>query len=312
MEAQCSTTVPDDDSRREELNKILKERIEQYKQDQHAIIKKCDKKLGRILEQAQEKGASNWLTCLPLQNLGFTMNKSEFRDSIRLRYGLQLDRLPSQCQCGHAYSVNHALNCHLGGFVIIRHNEVRDFLAARINSVCKDVETEPPPQELNGEMFSRSTTLTGENARPDIRARGFYRPGQHTFMDVRIVNPNSESYCDISTKKVCERAEKQKKTAYEDRIINIEHGSFIPLIFTVTGGMGPQAQTFFKLLCHKTAYKLKQNYSDVCSFMRCKLSFLLKRLSLLCIRGSRNVQTKSVVDFDNDFEFNCFASKLKK
>ena len=41
------------------------------------------------------------------------------------------------------YTINHALNCHRGGYVIIRHNAVRDFLAEQLSTVCSDVQVEP-------------------------------------------------------------------------------------------------------------------------------------------------------------------------
>ena len=76
---------------------------------------------------------------------------------LHLRYNLDLDRLPSQCPYGKTFDVNHSLNCHLGGYIIIRHNEIRDFLAGLLKTVCSDVEVEP--QELEGEQFTRSPWL---------------------------------------------------------------------------------------------------------------------------------------------------------
>ena len=54
-------------------------------------------------------------------------------------------------------------------------------------------EVESPFQELEGEQFTRSSTLTGDQARPDIRARGFYKPGQLTVFYVKLINANSTS-----------------------------------------------------------------------------------------------------------------------
>ena len=50
---------------------------------------------------------------------------------------------------GKAFDVNHASNCHLGGYIIIRHNADRDFLAGMLKTVFSDVE--PLLQELEGE-----------------------------------------------------------------------------------------------------------------------------------------------------------------
>ena len=46
---------------------------------------------------ASEKGASSWLTALPLKRYGFDLTKTEFRDGLSLRYGLQPKNLPLKC-----------------------------------------------------------------------------------------------------------------------------------------------------------------------------------------------------------------------
>ena len=37
------------------------------------------------------------------------------------------------------------------------------------------------------------------------------------------------------------RHENEKRRAYQQRILEVEHGSFTPLVFSATGGMGPAA-----------------------------------------------------------------------
>ena len=44
------------------------------------------------IEMCLEKGASNWLSALPLKGAGFSLNKLEFRDAIALRYDLPVPR----------------------------------------------------------------------------------------------------------------------------------------------------------------------------------------------------------------------------
>ena len=41
---------------------------------------------------------------------------------------------------GERFDVNHAMICMKGGFVVQRHNELRDLEAELLNLVCKDVE----------------------------------------------------------------------------------------------------------------------------------------------------------------------------
>ena len=66
------------------------------------------------IELACKKGASAWLTALPLDELGFHLHKAAFRDGISLRYGWPLTNLPLECVCGHPMGVDHALSCPCG------------------------------------------------------------------------------------------------------------------------------------------------------------------------------------------------------
>ena len=65
---------------------------------------------------SQEKGASNWLTVLPVEEFGFALHKGAFRDALALRYGWQPNSIPTTCSCGTNFSVEHALSCAKGGF----------------------------------------------------------------------------------------------------------------------------------------------------------------------------------------------------
>ena len=86
------------------------------------------------------------------------------------------------------------MTCHLGGFLTVRHNDIRDFTASLLTEVCHNVATEPTLQPLNGETFSYRTANTDAEARADIRARGFWSKGQDAYFDVRVFHPNASSY----------------------------------------------------------------------------------------------------------------------
>ena len=78
-----------------------------------------------------------------------------------------------------------------------------------------------------------------------------------------------------------EKTRKRKKGAYNSAIMNVEHGTFTPLFFSLTGGEGPETLIFFKHI----AQKKEEKYEKVQTLIRCKLSFLILRLVLLCIKG---------------------------
>ena len=83
-------------------------------------------KTKRAVDLATEKGASSWLTVIPIKDMDFNLNKREFRAGISLRYDWQIPDTPSVCVCGDEFTVDHAMVCRHGGFIIQRHNELRN------------------------------------------------------------------------------------------------------------------------------------------------------------------------------------------
>ena len=83
--------------------------------------------------------------------------------------------LPTSCPCGNKFNINHSLSCKKGGFIyIIRHNDLRDLTANMMSEVCKDTETEPKLTPLSGEELQGRTSNNSNEARVDIRIRGFW------------------------------------------------------------------------------------------------------------------------------------------
>ena len=113
----------------------------------------------KILEATTEKGASSWLNPLPLRSHNFYLSKQIFWDSLYLRYGIPIPRLPATCVCGAKFDIQHALTCLNGGFIGIRHNNIRDFTAEILNEICQDVAVEPLLTPLTGEQFNLRTPM---------------------------------------------------------------------------------------------------------------------------------------------------------
>ena len=51
------------------------------------------------------------------------------------------------------------------------------------------------------------------------------------------------------------RNEQEKTRAYGERIQHLDHGSFTPLVFTTSGGIGPKAKCFYSRLANRMAEK---------------------------------------------------------
>ena len=282
-------------------SEVRKEQQDRINLKAEILQKELPETTSRAVIESKEKGASTWLTVLPLEEYEFTLNKGEFRDAINLRYAKTLRGLPSKCPCGQKYDVTHALNCKKGGFVTQRHDQLRNYEAELLKKVVNDVELEPPLQPLTGETVQG---LTGDSARPDIRARGVWRQGQNAYFDVRITNVNSESQKHLSISTILEKHEKEKKRQYNQRIMNIEHGTFTPLVFSISGSVGTECSKFHKQIANAIALKSEERYDRIYSMIRCRLSFLILRSALLCIRGSRSHRSKFNIGTE-DFEIAC-------
>ena len=141
---------------------------------------------------AQEKGASSWLSALPIEEFGFALHKGAFRDALALRYGWTPCLVPSHCACGQPFSVSHALSCSMGGYPSIRHNEIRDLTAELLSEVCHSVSIEPHLQPLGGETLRGASANIQDGARLDIAANGFWGGRfERAFFDVRVFNPHA-------------------------------------------------------------------------------------------------------------------------
>ena len=113
------------------------------------------------------------VSVLPLKDQGFNLNKGEFHDALNLRYGWQMKNVPHHCKCGKAFSTDHAMTCPSGGLSTARHNEIQDITAQCLTEVCTDVEKEPQLQSLSGEIISPRKGNKQDDARLNIRAKGF-------------------------------------------------------------------------------------------------------------------------------------------
>ena len=241
---------------------------------------------------AQEKGVSSWVGALPVERVGFALPKSAFRDAIALRYSWPLPHLPQRCTCGELFTMDHAFVCRHGGFQIQRHNRLRDLVASLLNEVCSNVATEPQLQPLSGEQLGRSAN-TEDSARLDVRASGFWGIAEKdAFFDIRVFYPRASSYRGSRLASLYRQHENKKRAEYGQRVREVEHGCFTPLVFTTGGGMAAEATVFFKRLASLISEKRKESYACVMGWLRCVVSFCLLRSSLVCLRGTRIKQKK--------------------
>ena len=139
----------------------------------------------------------------------------------------------------------------------------------------------------------------------DIAANGFWGSSfERAFFDVRVFNPHAPSNRHTNLQSVYSKHEQIKKRAYEQRIREVEHATFSPLVLSATGGLAREADTFYKRLASMLASKWDHTYSSTLCWLRCRLSFSLLRSSIQAIRGARSscghaIKTPMVIDLIN-------------
>ena len=280
-----------------------KEAVKQHKQRDTAAAVELEDSLPnnmkRAMQVSSEKGASSWLATLPIAEHGFALHKGAFRDALCLRYGWRPSHLLSHCICGHHFTVEHAFICSRGGFPSIRHNELRDITAGLLTEICRNVGTEPPLQPLSGEQLRLRSLNREDGARLDIAAVNFWgRDRNRAFFDIRVFSPFAQSHRNTSLSQCYKKNEQEKKRAYDQRIREVERGSFSPLVFSTSGGMGPTANVVYKRIASMIAEKHKKTYSKTLHWIRCKLSYSLLRSAVMCLRGERSSTHQPAVSTD--------------
>ena len=84
------------------------------------------------------------------------------------------------------------------------------------------------------------------------------------------------------------RHESEKKRQYSQRVKEVEHGVFTPLVFCTTGGMARECSTFYRCLADMISIKQDKPYSLIVSWLRTQLSYASLCAAVMCIRGSRS------------------------
>ena len=214
----------DEQNIQEIKSKISKERCITQENCLKEILPNLSGQMKQKLTMAQETGASNWLSALPIRAKGFSLNKQEFTDALALRYGWIVKGLPEVFACGENFDERHAMSCQKGGLISIRHDEIRDITCSLLKEVCSDVTKEPLLQPLQGEKFNYKIAKVEQEARVDIGARGFWNRGQKSFFDLRVFNLLAPCYSRSSLDASHAMNERDKIRKYSERIINVEHG----------------------------------------------------------------------------------------
>ena len=122
-----------------------------------------------------------------------------------------------------------------------------------------------------------------EESRADVSAHDFWKRGTTAMFYFRIVNLDAGSYLCMTPAKTLEKADKQNKDLYLQACL--EHGStFTPMVYSADGIPGSEALATQKILTVLLSYKLKQEYSEMCGFVKSMMSLAIVRCKSLHLR----------------------------
>ena len=142
-------------------------------------------------------------------------------------------------------------------------------------------------QPLTGETLAHRTANISDGARLDVsKRRHSWMSGCSTLM-LRQTKT-------LALQTVTKSTKMKKKRAYEQRVRDVEHSTFTPIVLSATGGMAKQSTTFYKRLASRLAEKWEQTYCSTLYWLRARLSFSLLRSAIQCIRGARSSRGHAV------------------
>ncbi len=270
----------------------------------------------RTVRRTTEGKTAGWLTYWPDVKYHTDLSHAEFRENLAVRYGYEPPDIQPKCDgCGAQNSLEHALNCTVGGNVIRRHNELLDCLcdmasyAFGESAVKKEVLMGPKKKEKEGvkrdkeeeqgepeaddeEVLRRiDEQEQKKGVRADMVVRGVWERQKNASFDLCVINADAYYYRKhkLSTTTVLDSHAKMKKTRHlrvcEDRSIH-----FTPLCVTVDGVWGREAEAFFRRMVeamHTKAVWRDKSYAQVMGWVRARLSVALARGVSWCVSGGR-------------------------
>ena len=72
-----------------------------------------------------------------------------------------------------------------------------------------------------------------------------------------------------------------QKALYSPRVLEVEWGTFTPLVFTTTGGMSDECQRYHIRLAELLAVKKQESYASTIAWIRTRVSFAILRSARL-------------------------------
>ena len=222
---------------------------------------------------------------LPIAKYGFELSMQHFWGSISLRYGWDISKFPT-CPCGSKFDIQHSMSCKKGGFATIRHNKKWDLIVKVLSEVSNNTKIEPKLVPLCGENWSNRTANRSNEVRLDVETHGFWERGEEAFSDLRVFDPNACRYLNKLLQQCQVINENEKKRVYNEKVLQVDLGTLMPLVFSIYGSMSRECCKFYFRLSDLLSEKRNLSNSVVANWVRSIVCFTLLESIHLCLRGS--------------------------
>ena len=191
--------------------------------------------------------------------------------------------------------------CH-ALLVVFHLSAITKFVTSLLHCYLRsatNVKIEPRSQPLTGEHFPLRTANCEQNACLDVVANDVCEEGSntHSLMFACLIHLLSQIWTPHSLLLIDDM-----RMINEQRIIQVEHSSFVPLVFSATGGMSRSTSNFHCHLALKLSVKHDEHLSVTLGVLRCRLSFALLWSATMCIRGIHSSRHKPILHSPFDLQ----------
>ena len=111
------------------------------------------------------------------------------------------------------------------------------------------------------------------------------------MFDISIFNLDVDYYLRMIPEKALAKADKEKKDLYLQACLE-RRRTFTAMVYSADGIPGAEALAAQKRLAALLSYKLKREYSEMCCFVRARMSLAIVRSNSLLLRVPRNKRAR--------------------
>ena len=127
--------------------------------------------------------------------------------------------------------------------------------------------------------------------RADVSVHRFWKRGTTAMFYIRIVNLYAVSYLPVKLEKALAKEEKEKKDLYPQACLERRH-TFTSMVYSADGIPGVEALSAQKRFAALLSYNLKRENSEMCGFVKVRMSLEIVRSNSLLLCGLRDKEAR--------------------